>query len=278
MQLVWSRMAADAASPAPTAYVTQRWPTADIPNVGQDGYLDSLVSLDTHLDRSHGTFAATDSPLSDGEAQFYRVLALASSGQLIAASKAATPIPSKGEQVPDLRSARCNSCRCQLPPVCRRPICNETVNGTGPCLPSILRVNAGSVFVSRRACGGGPCRRLLQAPTIQAAIDAAAPGSTINVLPGAINASRGRQPIALCCRRSAVAAALTAAVVCCSRSALLQMARRTPARATLTSLLAARASSCWEWRARTPRYSHARDPPAPAASFPSPSPTATEWR
>ena len=211
------------------AYIIQRWPTAAMPSPGQASYLSSVLHLQPpNFDASEGTYSATDSLPAAAGSPFYRVLALAPSGLPVAATRPSQAAVSKGGWYhltsPSLYGSGSQGLRAVLlrGPRRRRPLTARHLTHANPTVSSPFGTrssaictlhNAGSVFVSSRPCGGGPCRRLLQQRTIQAAIDAAAPGSIVNILPG--DAGEGNMSACAARRRAAAAAAAAAACAAC---------------------------------------------------------------
>ena len=93
---MWAALPGAEAPPA--AYVIQGWPTAFMPSPGQDGYLTSVLHLESQFHASEGTYTATDgSPAAAAGRPFYRVLALAPSGLPLAATRPSQAAASKGE-------------------------------------------------------------------------------------------------------------------------------------------------------------------------------------
>lgn len=98
---MWAALPGGAAAAA--HYLVQRWPSADMPFPGQPGYLDSLLRLEFAMNAGEGTFTATDTlapaAAASGRAQalHYRVLALGSGGEVLAATRPSSPAISKGE-------------------------------------------------------------------------------------------------------------------------------------------------------------------------------------
>ena len=102
LQLVWSALPAGGSAAHPvtaSAYTIQRWPSADMPMPGQNGYQSSLQQLQVNADAGTGTFTATDdSGGGSGGTHYYRVLALASTGRLLAATAPASAVSERGKQ------------------------------------------------------------------------------------------------------------------------------------------------------------------------------------
>jgi hypothetical protein len=220
-------------------------------------------------------YSATDglsfaSGASGSAAPFYRVLALASSGKVLAASKAASPVPSRGELRLDLSGAQHNAAI-------------EAPHSWPPVAPTDISTKPGV-----KSAGAGfrlspQCRKRVRVaeavwqralpPTAAGADDSGSHRSCCTRIHHK-RASRcdqralGRTSSSRACNPAAATRHLS--------SRALQMARLTLALAAPTSPLAARTSRWWGWRARRPQSSLAKAPPAPAASFPSRRPTARE--
>lgn len=218
-QVVWSAVPRDRSTPAAVAYAIQRWPLAVMPEPGEGGYVRSLLAAEPRLDAVHDTYSIVDGGGGDASRPFYRVLALDAGGQVVAATSPSRPAISQGGQQ---KAGEEGTEQWQWAPALSATLTACKTYWKLVTLPSYtLLHDAGNLFVSSQPCGSGPCRRLLQVPTIQAAIDAAAPGTTVNVLPGAIE-SKPR-----CCRGSGTER--RRAWPC-----LLQRARPTSAQATPT--------------------------------------------
>lgn len=106
LQLVWAPLLDELAAGQSLKYEMQRWPTSNMPGPGQEGYLDSLLPLQQVLDRAEQTWRATDASLAgnataggSGGSRYYRILALASSGHPLAATRPAQPVVAEGELV-----------------------------------------------------------------------------------------------------------------------------------------------------------------------------------
>lgn len=107
-QLAWAVLPAERAggtAAAPVKYAVQRWPTATMPAPGQPGYLDSLLQLQYERHIADGTWTAVDAGRAPapaggeigGARPFYRVLALASTGQVLAATRPSQAFRAEGQ-------------------------------------------------------------------------------------------------------------------------------------------------------------------------------------
>lgn len=117
-QLTWAALPFEgaAAATAPVRYAVQRWPSPDMPAPGQRGYLDSLLTISYAAD-GEDHYTATDpaagASANGGARPFYRVLALASTGEVLAATRPAKPIVVEGECQGRLRGRRNGVARAQ---------------------------------------------------------------------------------------------------------------------------------------------------------------------
>lgn len=100
-QLTWAALPFEGATTALVRYAVQRWPTPDIPAPGQHGYLDSLLTISytpDGEDRYTAADPAAGTAANNGARPFYRILALASTSEVLAATRPAQPIVAEGER------------------------------------------------------------------------------------------------------------------------------------------------------------------------------------
>lgn len=100
LQLVWTTLPGDLAPPGDAAdveYVVQRWRSGAMPEPGERDWQESLLPLTKPLAGADDTFTTLDADAPAFSSSFYRIVALAPSGAVLAATRPAEAVVEQGK-------------------------------------------------------------------------------------------------------------------------------------------------------------------------------------